>query len=51
LAVAAINLFWLLPVALCVVLLGLDGMYGLILAYLPLIVLAVKFNAGELERT
>ncbi|MCF5725129.1 MraY family glycosyltransferase [Pseudomonas syringae] len=49
LAVTAINLLWLLPVALCVVLLGLDGTFGLILAYLPLIALAIKFNAGELE--
>ncbi|SDU99284.1 MraY family glycosyltransferase [Pseudomonas mucidolens] len=50
LAVVAINLFWLLPVALCVVLLELDGSFGLILAYLPLIFLAFKFNAGGLER-
>jgi len=49
LAVAALNVFWLLPVALCVVLLGLDGTWGLILAYVPLIALAVKFHAGELE--
>ena len=50
LAVAAINLFWLLPVAACVVLWGLDGALGLVLAYVPLVMLAVKFHAGELEK-
>ncbi|WP_426134520.1 MraY family glycosyltransferase [Pseudomonas sp. PWP3-1b2] len=50
LAVAAINVCWLLPVSLCVVYLGLDGALGLILAYFPLVVLAVKFQAGTLER-
>ncbi|WP_411960597.1 MraY family glycosyltransferase [Pseudomonas mandelii] len=49
LTVAAINTCWLLPIALSVVLLGLDGVLGLILAYVPLIILAVKFHAGELE--
>ncbi|MBV4454525.1 MULTISPECIES: MraY family glycosyltransferase [Pseudomonas] len=50
LAVASINVFWLLPMSLCVVYLGLDGAMGLVLAYLPLVVLAVKFQAGALER-
>ncbi|MDR9862870.1 MULTISPECIES: glycosyltransferase family 4 protein [Pseudomonas] len=49
LGVAVLNTFWLLPVALSIVLLGLDGVLGLILAYSPLLVLAVKFHAGELE--
>lgn len=49
LAVVVINLFWLLPIATCVVLLELDGAFGLILAYAPLIALALKFNAGALE--
>lgn len=49
LAVVVINLFWLLPIAACVVLLELDGAFGLILAYAPLIALALKFNAGALE--
>ncbi|WP_447890192.1 MraY family glycosyltransferase [Pseudomonas hormoni] len=49
LAVGAINLFWLLPVALCVVLLGLDGLAGVIISYVPLIFLAIKFNAGARE--
>ncbi len=51
LTVAAINLLWLLPIALCVALWGMDGFLGLAIAYLPLILLAVKFKAGELERT
>ena len=50
LAVAGINLFWLLPVAACVVLFGLDGAQGLVLAYFPLVLLAVKFHAGEPEK-
>ncbi len=49
LAVATINLFWLLPVALWVGLGGLNGALGLILAYTPLVLLAVKFHAGEKE--
>lgn len=48
-AVALINLLWLLPIALCVVVWGLDGGVGLVIAYIPLLVLAVKFHAGELE--
>jgi len=49
LAVAVINLFWLLPIAYGVTRLGLDGALGLIVAYVPLIILAVKFHAGQLE--
>jgi Fuc2NAc and GlcNAc transferase len=49
LAVAAINLLWLLPIALWVGLGGIDGVLGAVLAYLPLIVLAIKFRAGEQE--
>ncbi|PMX25831.1 MULTISPECIES: glycosyltransferase family 4 protein [unclassified Pseudomonas] len=50
LAVTVINLFWLLPIGICVGL-GLDGVLGLLLAYVPLILLAIKFHAGELEKT
>lgn len=50
LAVAGLNLFWLLPVALCVVLLGLDGVTGVIVAYVPLVILAIKYQAGALEK-
>ncbi|UVL68173.1 glycosyltransferase family 4 protein [Pseudomonas sp. B21-031] len=49
LTVAAINLCWLLPIAFCVVHFGLDGALGVILAYVPLVVLAMRFRAGELE--
>lgn len=49
LAVLAINVLWLLPWA-CVVALGyIDGLLGLLIAYLPLAVLAVRFRAGQLE--
>ncbi|MCD9115600.1 Fuc2NAc and GlcNAc transferase [Pseudomonas sp. 43mfcvi1.1] len=50
LVVMAINLFWLLPLAACVVLWNMDGALALILAYVPLLVLAVRFHAGELEK-
>ncbi|QJC78440.1 MraY family glycosyltransferase [Pseudomonas umsongensis] len=50
LGVLVINLVWLLPVALCVVVLGLDGLFGLIVAYIPLILLAIRYNAGDLEK-
>lgn len=48
-AVGVINLFWLLPLALCVTLFGLDGASGLVIAYIPLVILAIRFNAGTLE--
>lgn len=47
--VLLINLFWLLPMALWVGLEGIDGALGLVIAYIPLIMLAVKYHAGELE--
>jgi Fuc2NAc and GlcNAc transferase len=49
LAVGVINLFWLLPIAVGVTQFGLDGAMGVIVAYVPLIVLAIKFHAGDLE--
>ncbi|QHF43867.1 glycosyl transferase [Pseudomonas sp. S35] len=48
-AVGVLNVCWLLPVALCVAFLGLDGFLGVIIAYVPLILLAWKFNAGAME--
>jgi Fuc2NAc and GlcNAc transferase len=48
-AVGAINLLWLLPIALGVTQFGLNSGFGLILAYAPLVALAIKFHAGELE--
>lgn len=49
LAVACINIFWLFPVALVVVLFDIDGLLGLAIAYAPLVLLAAKFHAGALE--
>ncbi|MEK1911884.1 MAG: glycosyltransferase family 4 protein [Pseudomonas chlororaphis] len=49
LTVGLINLFWLLPIAVCVTRYGLNGVLGVILAYAPLLVLAVKFRAGAQE--
>lgn len=49
LAVLVINVLWLLPIAIAVGLLGLDGIVGVVLAYLPLLFLAFKFRAGDLE--
>lgn len=46
LAIAAINLCWLLPIALWVGLFGLNALLGLVLAYTPLLGLAVYFRAG-----
>ncbi|MFL6966884.1 MraY family glycosyltransferase [Pseudomonas alvandae] len=50
LAVAAINVFWLLPLAASVVLWNVDGALALIVAYVPLVLLAIRFRAGELEK-
>ncbi|MGE6821324.1 MraY family glycosyltransferase [Pseudomonas soli] len=45
-----LNIFWLLPIALIVASGNLNGMLGVCLAYVPLIVLALKFRAGDRER-
>lgn len=49
-AVLLINVIWLLPLASCVALQKLDGFVGTVLAYLPLVLLALKYQAGELEK-
>lgn len=49
LAVLFLNVCWLLPVAVFVVLFDLDGFIGLLVAYLPLVFLAVACNAGGRE--
>lgn len=49
LAVLAINLFWLLPIALSVVFKWLDGALALLIAYAPLVMLARHFRAGQQE--
>ena len=45
-AVLAINTAWLLPLAVLVGCGRLDGIIGLLIAYIPLIVLAFQFQAG-----
>jgi len=50
LAVLAINVLWLLPVAIWVAIGDMDGMSGLLIAYAPLALLAWKYHAGEPER-
>lgn len=50
LAVMLINLIWLLPMALLVGLGYLDGLLGVLIAYIPLVLLVVKFKAGQLEK-
>jgi len=46
LAVALINLCWLLPLAMLVALHLLDGLVGVAIAYMPLVFLARRFGAG-----
>ncbi len=47
LSVLALNVFWLLPMAVLVALGYLSGMKALTLGYIPLILLAIKFDAGK----
>jgi Fuc2NAc and GlcNAc transferase len=47
LAVGAINLVWLLPIALLVALRLLDGVVGTLIAYAPLVWLAFHYKAGD----
>lgn len=49
LAVGAINLGWLLPLAVWVGLGGVDGFVGIAIAYAPLLALTARFRAGERE--
>lgn len=49
LGVMCVNLLWVLPLAVLVGTGCVDGFTGLIVAYVPLILLAVKFNAGGRE--
>ncbi|OHW39719.1 glycosyltransferase family 4 protein [Pseudomonas sp. 06C 126] len=48
-AVAVINVVWLFPLALAVALFGLDAGLGTVIAYVPLVFLAVKYRAGQRE--
>lgn len=49
LAAGALTMVWLLPVAFLVVDERLEGIVGLLVAYLPLVLLALKFRAGDAE--
>lgn len=49
LAVGLINILWLLPIAVLVGMGRIDGLLGVVLAYAPLVALAIRFHAGELE--
>lgn len=48
-SIGVINVVWLFPLALCVTLLGLDGALGVVIAYLPLLLLGIKYKAGMRE--
>jgi Fuc2NAc and GlcNAc transferase len=47
LTVGAINLVWLLPIALLVALRLLDGVVGTLIAYAPLVWIAFNYKAGD----
>lgn len=47
LAVGAINVLWLLPIAAFVAFGHLDGVLGMLVAYVPLVLLAYHFKAGD----
>jgi Fuc2NAc and GlcNAc transferase len=49
LAVLAINVIWLLPIAIGVAIYSWDSWLMVILAYIPLVVIAVKYRAGQKE--
>lgn len=48
-AVLIVNLCWLFPLAYMAVMGVVDGVSALLIAYIPLVCLAVYFHAGELE--
>lgn len=49
LAVGAINLFWLLPLAVMVALQRIEGVLALLVAYAPLLLIALWWRAGSAE--
>lgn len=49
LCVIVINVVWLAPIALLVAFDRLDGAAGMLIAYIPLVILALKFKAGRRE--
>lgn len=48
-SVAILNLVWLLPLAISVALGWLDGLVGVVVAYVPLLMLAWSLGAGKAE--
>jgi Fuc2NAc and GlcNAc transferase len=51
LSVLGLNVCWLYPVAWFVAVGKLDGIIGIMIAYIPLLLLAFKFNSGKAEAT
>jgi Fuc2NAc and GlcNAc transferase len=49
LAVGAINLLWLLPLALTAALGWIPGLLAILIAYTPLVLLAFHYKAGSRE--
>ncbi len=47
LAVLVINVLWLFPLAILVGLEYVNGLTGLLIAYVPVVIIAVHFNAGK----
>lgn len=47
--IVAVNVLWLLPLSLLVAGGWLDGFMGILIAYFPLLLLAIKYNAGGQE--
>jgi len=47
LSVLLINIIWLIPFAVMVGTKKVDGVIGVVIAYLPLLFLAIRFNAGK----
>lgn len=45
--VLALNFLWLLPIAVIVSKNHIDGIIGLLIAYIPLVIIALRFNAGK----
>ncbi|WP_058462370.1 MraY family glycosyltransferase [Legionella adelaidensis] len=48
LAILGINIFWLLPLAFLVSQEYVEGISGFLIAYVPLVLLAIKYKAGKL---
>lgn len=49
LAVGLINVLWLLPLAYLAIIGYLDGFVALLIAYVPLVFIAIRYNAGGVE--